>query len=200
MKKATGRTSDQFNLRLPDGMRERIAEEAEKSGRSMNAEIVHRLANSLGNPSFSDFALGLGEELDFELMLSASQNNRSLQEEMIERLKNSLRPADALLSDLENKAWSYRNKYEELLSIVMQLTPEERRLLEERAEIMDYARKNKIRSKKIGDFVRLNPIGKRGRVILTAPKSDYTPIFGEKTETKTPDRGLREKPDTPKKD
>ncbi|EJC69376.1 Arc-like DNA binding domain protein [Rhizobium leguminosarum bv. viciae WSM1455] len=31
---------DQFVLRLPDGMRERIKESAERNGRSMNAEIV----------------------------------------------------------------------------------------------------------------------------------------------------------------
>ncbi|TDR37828.1 Arc-like DNA binding dprotein [Tahibacter aquaticus] len=34
-------------LRLPDGMRERIAKIAETAGRSMNAEIVHRLEQSL---------------------------------------------------------------------------------------------------------------------------------------------------------
>lgn len=38
---------DQFNLRFPDGMRERIAREAEKSGRSMNTEIVSRLEFTL---------------------------------------------------------------------------------------------------------------------------------------------------------
>ena len=35
-----GRGSDQFVVRLPDGMRERIKRSAEASGRSMNAEIV----------------------------------------------------------------------------------------------------------------------------------------------------------------
>lgn len=39
---------DKFMLRLPDGMRERIAAAAEKGGRSMNSEIVHRLENSFG--------------------------------------------------------------------------------------------------------------------------------------------------------
>lgn len=38
-----GRGADQFPLRLPEGMRERIKESAEASGRSMNAEIVARL-------------------------------------------------------------------------------------------------------------------------------------------------------------
>ena len=39
-----GRGSDQFMLRLPDGMRDFIAEIAERNGRSMNAEIVTALA------------------------------------------------------------------------------------------------------------------------------------------------------------
>lgn len=37
------RGSDQFNLRLPDGMRDRLRVAAEANGRSMNAEIVDRL-------------------------------------------------------------------------------------------------------------------------------------------------------------
>lgn len=39
----TGRGSDQFMVRLPEGMRDRIAEAARANGRSMNAEIVARL-------------------------------------------------------------------------------------------------------------------------------------------------------------
>jgi hypothetical protein len=42
--KNAGRGSDQFMLRLPDGMRDMIAEMAEWNGRSMNAEIVTALA------------------------------------------------------------------------------------------------------------------------------------------------------------
>lgn len=37
------RLADQFVVRLPDGMRDRIAEAAELNVRSMNAEIVARL-------------------------------------------------------------------------------------------------------------------------------------------------------------
>lgn len=38
---------DQFMVRFPDGMRERIKEEAARNGRSMNAEIIHHLQQSL---------------------------------------------------------------------------------------------------------------------------------------------------------
>lgn len=54
------RGSDQFNLRLPDGMRERIAEAAASNGRSMNAEIVSRLeatfafSGNLAGPDIND--------------------------------------------------------------------------------------------------------------------------------------------------
>lgn len=43
------RHQDQFVLRLPDGMRDRIAREAKSNNRSMNAEIVARLDESLGS-------------------------------------------------------------------------------------------------------------------------------------------------------
>ena len=40
------RSADQFVVRLPDGMRDLIAEAAKANNRSMNAEIVHRLDKS----------------------------------------------------------------------------------------------------------------------------------------------------------
>jgi len=46
-KKATGATSDQFQFRLPDGMRNKLAEAAMGNGRSLDGEIIHRLAKSL---------------------------------------------------------------------------------------------------------------------------------------------------------
>lgn len=39
-------TQDRYIVRFPDGMRDRIAEAAKASGRSMNAEIVNRLEAS----------------------------------------------------------------------------------------------------------------------------------------------------------
>lgn len=47
----TGRSSDQFMLRLPEDLRDRIRSIAERNGRSMNAEIVLRLERSI---SFED--------------------------------------------------------------------------------------------------------------------------------------------------
>jgi plasmid stability protein len=39
---------DQFVLRFPDGMRDRIKAVADRNGRSMNAEIIARLEQSIG--------------------------------------------------------------------------------------------------------------------------------------------------------
>lgn len=49
MKQATlsSRTADKFVVRLPDGMRSRIAEVARQHHRSMNSEIIARLEHSL---------------------------------------------------------------------------------------------------------------------------------------------------------
>ena len=44
--KTTGRESDKVMLRLPDGMRDRLKEAAALSNRTMNAEIVVRLAGT----------------------------------------------------------------------------------------------------------------------------------------------------------
>jgi hypothetical protein len=41
--------ADKFMLRLPDGMRERLAEAAKANNRSMNAEIIFRLDASFSS-------------------------------------------------------------------------------------------------------------------------------------------------------
>ena len=43
------RTAEQFVVRFPDGMRDRIAEAAKQNNRSMNAEIVARLQGSFAD-------------------------------------------------------------------------------------------------------------------------------------------------------
>ncbi len=40
MESITNRRSDQFNLRLPDGMRATLKQKAEENRRSLNAEII----------------------------------------------------------------------------------------------------------------------------------------------------------------
>lgn len=59
--------ADKFIIRLPEGMRERIAEAAKANQRSMNAEIVARLQVSFevpgGPPDLDAFADQLAEKL-----------------------------------------------------------------------------------------------------------------------------------------
>jgi hypothetical protein len=43
----TGRSLDQFRLRMPDEMRKKLAEAAMANGRSLNDEIIHRLMQTL---------------------------------------------------------------------------------------------------------------------------------------------------------
>lgn len=47
MQEGPRQPQDKFVLRLPDGMRDEIAKAAKANGRSMNAEIVNRLKDSL---------------------------------------------------------------------------------------------------------------------------------------------------------
>lgn len=50
-----GRGSDQFPLRFPDGMRDEIRLAADKNGRSINAEIIHRLELTLSMDEQSSY-------------------------------------------------------------------------------------------------------------------------------------------------
>ncbi|PTS82646.1 DNA-binding protein [Pseudomonas sp. HMWF032] len=57
----SSRTADKFVVRLPDGMRERIADVARNHHRSMNSEIIARLEQSMLQEST------LGDELNMRL-------------------------------------------------------------------------------------------------------------------------------------
>lgn len=62
MKKVTNsRTAEKFVVRLPDGMREQVAQVARKNHRSMNSEIIDRLEQSLLNSQFEPVQ---GEQTD----------------------------------------------------------------------------------------------------------------------------------------
>lgn len=91
---ATGRDSDKFMLRLPDGMRDRLKEEAKSNNRTLNAEIVKRLEESLaiaaattqtGNIKHSELVLLAGKLNDLQgqrntlavLLHAAKTNNGS---------------------------------------------------------------------------------------------------------------------------
>lgn len=56
--------ADKFMLRLPDGMRDRIAEAARANNRSMNSEIIARLEASFDEGSLSERFSELEKRLD----------------------------------------------------------------------------------------------------------------------------------------
>ncbi|PTU70759.1 Arc family DNA-binding protein [Chromobacterium haemolyticum] len=93
IKTAVGRDSDKFMLRLPDGMRSRIAEAAKTNGRSMNAEIVHRLAVSLGSESSvpeNDF---VGKDIGELTTRIQHAGEAEMLSDILQALANAINPA-----------------------------------------------------------------------------------------------------------
>lgn len=100
MKATNSRTADKFVVRLPDGMRERVAEVARTNHRSMNSEIIDRLEQSLLNnrlkPAQSESPVqsesvdteGLKSELSraYRIIDRLLQNSTATQEDVAEVL------------------------------------------------------------------------------------------------------------------
>jgi len=79
---SSSRDLNKFIVRLPDGMRERIAEEAKRNNRSMNAEVVHRLEQSLSGDvdgvfriHISDSAMDYIKRFNSSLPISEAVSN-----------------------------------------------------------------------------------------------------------------------------
>ena len=92
----SSRTADKFVVRLPDGMRERIADVARNHHRSMNSEIIARLEQSLIQED------SLGDELNLRL----DSPELSLHErELLQRFRQlSRRQQNALVSLITHDA------------------------------------------------------------------------------------------------
>lgn len=98
------RTLDKFVLRLPDGMRDRLAVRAEVHNRSMNAEIIQMLSSVLDVPAAVELRTR-GEEwtsvskelqLALKLVTSLSKRQRAIELEMqlkIDAAKKAKAPA-----------------------------------------------------------------------------------------------------------
>lgn len=92
----SSRTADKFVVRLPDGMRERIADVARNHHRSMNSEIIARLEQSMLQES------SLGDELN----VSMDSPELSLHErELLQRFRQlSRRQQNALVALIAHDA------------------------------------------------------------------------------------------------
>lgn len=90
------RTAEQFVVRFPDGMRDRIAEEAKAANRSMNADIVARLQQSFDfesrlkslDEAFTQFRLDLVEAQAIKKNLVLEKDNL---EDSVKRLSSEHR-------------------------------------------------------------------------------------------------------------
>jgi Arc-like DNA binding domain len=58
-----GRGSDQFMVRMPPGMRSALSAEAERNGRSMNAEIIGRIAYSFEEVISTEGVIALSKRM-----------------------------------------------------------------------------------------------------------------------------------------
>jgi plasmid stability protein len=92
----SSRTADKFVVRLPDGMRERIADVARNHHRSMNSEIIARLEQSMLQES------SLGDEVN----VSLDSPELSLHErELLQRFRQlSRRQQNALVALIAHDA------------------------------------------------------------------------------------------------
>lgn len=72
-KDTPGRGSDQFPLRFPDGMRDQLKKAAKENNRSLNAEIIARLENTL-----SDKNVTLTDEIAKRIQLVSDVTGKPL--------------------------------------------------------------------------------------------------------------------------
>lgn len=81
---------ERFTVRLPDGMRDTIAERARKNGRSMNSEIIQIIEDAIKRDAIIDSALS--QNIDTRLDENKVSELELLQEKIIaiQRSENDL--------------------------------------------------------------------------------------------------------------
>lgn len=90
------RRLEQYIIRFPDGMRDRLKDEAAKNGRSLNAEIIQRLTASLelddyvpkvnANEDTVGVKVVIPEDLAEAIQKAAEKQRRSLADQAISTL------------------------------------------------------------------------------------------------------------------
>jgi Arc-like DNA binding domain len=86
--KRAGRDSDQFMVRLPDGMRKHLARVAERNGRSMNAEIVTALAMYFENEDASSGSKGYRVDKAIKDLVDQMANQH---QELVQLIKKEIK-------------------------------------------------------------------------------------------------------------
>lgn len=95
-----GRDSDQFALRFPDGMRDRIKDAAASSNRSMNAEIIDRLEKSF--VELEDSIRNVDKNIsESEKVLAAIQRTADVSDRVLAQLAANLPTDDPIRVEID---------------------------------------------------------------------------------------------------
>ncbi|MDE3818775.1 Arc family DNA-binding protein [Sinorhizobium meliloti] len=159
-----GRGADQFMVRLPEGMRDRIAASAEHNGRSMNAEVVARLENSFSSnvdPKALSDAFAIAEDMRARL-----ENQWNYLQEVERKLLDERKQIGEQLrekrAELAHHIWERRARIREELERKEERVREMREryiarneaLQEREKELNDAIARFNAREKELGDVVR----------------------------------------------
>lgn len=144
--KATGRDSDKIMLRVPDGMRERIAEAAKTAGRSMNAEIVLRLQDSFRGVDVDNAAETLRENQFLKDRTAGFERMLPVMQVMQEYL------AATLVSAIDELPAGIRERYESVRGLASAVEKNEPRGISN--GMLSLCRENSEFSKEIRQIVR----------------------------------------------
>lgn len=89
---------DRYIVRFPDGMRDELKELAAKNGRSLNAEIIVRLRESIdidGPSGFgpkSGYPVYMPDDLTDKVAAAATRMNRTIEAQALDTLEKSYLP------------------------------------------------------------------------------------------------------------
>ncbi|WP_445611726.1 Arc family DNA-binding protein [Hafnia alvei] len=100
---------ERFTVRMPDGLRDAIAERAKKHGRSMNSEIIQVLQDAL-DPTKKDESYAFVEEWK-----SIYFDNPDIAPEEDAELKNT--KIDTIIAELSSRITGYANRIEALIKM-----------------------------------------------------------------------------------
>lgn len=82
-KKYPSQTAERFQIRLPDGMRDRIRDLAEANGRSMNAQIIFMLQFAIDETDLSAAVYGDGKPHLREFLRDEVRRAKSILEHVL---------------------------------------------------------------------------------------------------------------------
>lgn len=128
-----GRGDDQYMLRFPPGLRDRVKDAAAEHGRSMNSEIVARLEETFGREADGVRAVWLTPELweriEHEAHVTEVDPNQIILDAVEKAFPPRLNVADrlhALTQDIFRRGLEHTAEGRELLATVEKLTSRER--------------------------------------------------------------------------